>query len=394
MRYKKAFHLNFDFAADVDLRHEDVYVFATFTPPGQHVYYVNDGESEYINKCIVPLREEEIPIFEKIGRTKVQQRVFRKEFSVFKEWKEDTPSLNTQMVEDDFRYWKGSRFIKDEADKDRVEKLMAKNFVKIKRIFTSFISQSSFPNISWIDFGNFCEKCKIIDGKGVTLATVDRAFIAANVPADGVKIADENPSNALSRFEFLEILVRLANNKFKETGVCATYEEAVKKLLEEHVLPLANPEPWQEFRDELLWTIEVNDVLEANLDGLKKVYTNYHEPRKKFMTMGDALGLMMKDTQLALTEKDAIYCFGMCKMSVIIEQENMWQYKQLKFVELLELVGRIGYQKFKDNPELHESLNLAQKIEHVLDVIFKLVDVQRKEVQYNVVEESESDDDY
>ena len=63
-------------------------------------------------------------------------------------------------------------------------------------------------------------------------------------------------------------------------------------------------------------------------------------------------------------------------------------------MELLELVGRIAYQKFKDNPELHESLSLAQKIEHVLDVIFKLVDVQRKEVQYNVVEESESDDDY
>lgn len=163
----------------------------------------------------------------------------------------------------------------------------------------------------------------------MTLATVDRAFIAANVPADGVTVAIENPANALSRFEFLEILVRLANNKFKETGVCATYEEAFNKLLEEHVLPLANPEPWQEFRDELLWTVEVNDVLEANLEGMKKVYNSYHEPRKKFMTMGDALGLMMRDTQLALTEKDAIYCFGMCKMSVIFEQENMAQYKKL-----------------------------------------------------------------
>ena len=95
-----------------------------------------------------------------------------------------------------------------------------------------------------------------------------------------------------------------------------------------------------------------------------------------------------------MIEKDAIYCFGMCKMSVVFEQETMWQYKQLKFVELLEFVGRVAYQKFKDNPELHEGLSLAQKIEHVLDVIFKLVDVQRKEVQYNVVEESESDDDY
>jgi len=95
-----------------------------------------------------------------------------------------------------------------------------------------------------------------------------------------------------------------------------------------------------------------------------------------------------------MIEKDAIYCFGMCKMSVILEQENMWQYKHLKFVELLELIGRIAYQKFKDHPELHESLSLAQKIEHVLDVVFKLVDVTRKDVVNNVVEESESDDDY
>lgn len=257
-----------------------------------------------------------------------------------------------------------------------------------------FICQSSFPNISWIDFGNFCEKCKIIDGKGVTLATVDRAFIAANVALDGQKLSEDNPTNALSRFEFLEIILRLAQSKYKETGICATYEEAMSKLLEEHIFPYANPDPWQEFRDELLWTIDVNDVLEVNLEGLKKVYTNYHEPRKKFMTMADALSLMMKDTTLGLIEKDAIYCYGMCKMSVILEQDNMWQYKQLKFVELLELVGRIAHQKFKDHPELAESLTLAQKIEHVLDVIFKMVDVQRKEVHNNVVEESESDDDY
>lgn len=68
-----------------------------------------------------------------------------------------------------------------------------------------------------------------------------------------------------------------------------------------------------------MWSIEVNDVLEVNLEGLKKVYTNYHEPRKKFMTMNDAMALMMKDTSLGLIEKDAIYCFGMCKMSVIFE---------------------------------------------------------------------------
>lgn len=72
----------------------------------------------------------------------------------------------------------------------------------------------------------------------------------------------------------------------------------------------------------------------------------------------------------------------------------MWQYKQLKFVELLELMGRIAYQKFKDHPDMHDSMSLAQKIEHVLDVVLKMVGVERKDVHNNVVEESESDDDY
>ncbi len=85
----------------------------------------------------------------------------------------------------------------------------------------------------------------------------------------------------------------------------------------------------------------MNDVLEANLEGLKKVYNYYQEPRKKHMTMHDAMNLMMKDTQLNLIEKDAIYCYGMSKMSVI-DLDSMWQYKHLKFVELLEMMGRIA----------------------------------------------------
>jgi hypothetical protein len=40
----------------------------------------------------------------------------------------------------------------------------------------------------------------------------------------------------------------------------------------------------------------VNDVLEANLEGIKKIYNFYQEPRKKFMTQTDAMNLMIRDT--------------------------------------------------------------------------------------------------
>ena len=48
---------------------------------------------EHVNKCIVNLREEDIPIYEKVNKFKVNKRVFRKDASVFKEWKEDTHEI-------------------------------------------------------------------------------------------------------------------------------------------------------------------------------------------------------------------------------------------------------------------------------------------------------------
>lgn len=72
--------------------------------------------------------------------------------------------------------------------------------------------------------------------------------------------------------------------------------ESLEKLLNEHIYPYAKPDPWQEFRDQDLWCMEVNDILEANLEGIRKVYQFYWEPRKKYMTQVDAMNLMIRDT--------------------------------------------------------------------------------------------------
>jgi hypothetical protein len=63
---------------------------------------------------------------------------------------------------------------------------------------------------------------------------VDRLFIATNVELEAI---DDNPDKALCRFEYLEIIVRLANVKFKESGLVPTHSEALKKILEENIFP-------------------------------------------------------------------------------------------------------------------------------------------------------------
>ena len=76
----------------------------------------------------------------------------------------------------------------------------------LKDIYISLISVSNFPNINWLEFSNFIKSIQIIDSI-TNLSTIDRLFIATNVELEAI---DENPDRALCRYEFFEILIRIA----------------------------------------------------------------------------------------------------------------------------------------------------------------------------------------
>jgi len=55
-------------------------------------------------------------------------------------------------------------------------------------------------------------------------------------------------------------------------------------------------EEWQGFRKKLLYCNPVNDLLDPNIKGLKKLYESFQEPRKKHMDLKDAYDLFLKKT--------------------------------------------------------------------------------------------------
>ena len=105
------------------------------------------------------------------------------------------------------------------------------------------------------------------------------------------------------------------------------------------------------------------------------------------------MNMMMRDTCLALNDKDATFCYGMSKMTVANESEEATlKYKRLQFVEFLEMLGRIADLKFKGTDM--ERMKLTIKMEYVLEDVLALVGATRKDVNIVVNEESESDDEY
>lgn len=70
---------------------------------------------------------------------------------------------------------------------------------------------SNYPSIGWLDFVDLCEECKIADNKFLNKQQIDIIFKAVNFEV--VELAD-NPDRDLCRYEFFEILVRMATTKY------------------------------------------------------------------------------------------------------------------------------------------------------------------------------------
>ena len=109
--------------------------------------------------------------------------------------------------------------------------------------------------MGWTAFANFCIKAGIPDKKGCPLATIDRVFIVVDQPSE--EVVPGKLAKNMMRFEFLEGLVRIANCKYKETGVAATVTESFSLLIDECIAENFEFQPWQEFRAEDLWTLRV-----------------------------------------------------------------------------------------------------------------------------------------
>jgi hypothetical protein len=134
--------------------------------------------------------------------------------------------------------------------------------------------------------------------------------------------------------------------------------------------------------------------MEANQAGLKELFEKHFESRKKFMDLKDCYALFREDTQILALEKDVMYCFGMSKMTCIVETKDAEKfYSQMQFVEFLEMIGRVAKFKYQGDPEFSKE-PLAAKIEIILDQILMTIGIKRKDPEVHQEDESESDDDY
>ena len=110
-------------------------------------------------------------------------------------------------------------------------------------------------------------------------------------------------------------------------------------------------------------------MLEANFEGVRGLLQYYHAPRKNYCNQKDILNLFIRDSNVGLGEKEALYCFGMSKMTVVKESVTPKQYDKIEATELCEMICRVADTKYKATT----GLSYAQKLELVLDDLFIVI---------------------
>ena len=110
---------------------------------------------------------------------------------------------------------------------------------------------------------------KLID-KDFTLTMSDLLFKTANFEH---KVHDTNSDATLNRFEFIEIIIRIAKFKYIEFGTETNLASALGILLWVNFFPVINDYASVAiFREQKLWCQDVNDVLEVNIRPIRKLY--------------------------------------------------------------------------------------------------------------------------
>lgn len=237
---------------------------------------------------------------------------------------------------------------------------------------------------------DFMNSCKVFDNM-YTMSDLGVNWSAVLIPK--VKGQLYNPGNALVRYEFLEILVRIANDRYIRTRKLKSTYEAVNQLFKNYLLPNMTQFNSNQWRTQKYWTEDVDIIFKAHKVILDAVYNKYSGRKampgqKPYISVEEFRDLCI-EAQLVndwFTSRDIDLVYGLAMMTRVDELFKK-THVEMKYVEFLEAIGRLsdmashqGTQELS-NEEL-KSLPLSIKIQNVMG---RLLRVCNKALQISFV---------
>ena len=131
---------------------------------------------------------------------------------------------------------------------------------------------------------------------------------------------------------------------------------------------------WQGFRDNLLWTLEVDDLHRDNMGAIQALYKTVATravktgSQLKTFSKDDALELGRR-SMLPLTERQLTVAYALSRSTVADEMASFERYNHMSITEFFEFLARCAALAYT------ETTSFAKKIERILDYVLPLAKV-------------------
>jgi len=80
----------------------------------------------------------------------------------------------------------------------------------------------------------------------------------------------------LTRYQFVEFLIRIASEKYMRSGYCDNYSEALEMLMKNGIQEaLDNVEDPQVWRENRLWKNDVDDLILNKQESIRKLFRSF-----------------------------------------------------------------------------------------------------------------------
>eukprot|EP01017_Pseudomicrothorax_dubius_P005020 TRINITY_DN11162_c0_g1_i1.p1 TRINITY_DN11162_c0_g1~~TRINITY_DN11162_c0_g1_i1.p1 ORF type:complete len:422 (+),score=86.12 TRINITY_DN11162_c0_g1_i1:71-1267(+) len=268
--------------------------------------------------------------------------------SIFKDYKKDSDELLRKCFEFDWDCSRIQRVVKNPEQQASVKNLLWEIYPSLKEAYKHYSGLGVVGEVFSIPintFTDFATQCNLLDDT-FKLSDLDLKFIATNSSEIKTK---NNPDRALTRFKFMEIMVRIAEDKYIKAGLSPNFEDAVGNLIRDCLEPYVTQFNAQKFRDEVYWKEEVDFVYKSYLQLVNQIYKKYSGRKskpgmKKFMcldelhTLANHAGLISEDS---MVERDVDVIFN---LSMMTQVDELYQNRhfEMSFVEFLEAFARIA----------------------------------------------------
>lgn len=303
--------------------------------------------------------------------------------SLFKDYKIDNERVYDECLEFDWRHTRIANFIRNPDEQAAIKSVVRHvyPFIKLTYKNLSAYGGSDVFSIGSNVFTDFLNECKIIDN---LYGPSDLGVNLNSTLIQREKGQLYNPGNSLIRYEFLEIIIRVAGDRYIRNKLCTSYLDAFNRLLKEHLMPVITKFKTEKWRIEKYFCEEVDLVLKVNKGIFVALFNKYSGKhtlpgKKKFMSL-EEFRLLCTDAGLVgdnFATREIDVCFSQA-MITQVDELYVKRHLEMSFVEMLEaLVRSIDSSDCIKDLEVFECASLIQtelskKVEYATTFLIKL----------------------